>query len=46
MIIFLENHGSFVSADTTEEIKKLYNDIIQKISEQISPITDIEPITI
>jgi NAD(P)-dependent dehydrogenase (short-subunit alcohol dehydrogenase family)/rhamnose utilization protein RhaD (predicted bifunctional aldolase and dehydrogenase) len=42
MIIFLENHGSFVSADTTEEIKKLYTDIIQKISEQISPITDIE----
>ena len=23
-IIFLENHGSFVGADTTDEIKKIY----------------------
>jgi len=43
-IIFLENHGSFVSADTTEEIKKIYNDIIQKIKEQIPPISDITPL--
>jgi NAD(P)-dependent dehydrogenase (short-subunit alcohol dehydrogenase family)/rhamnose utilization protein RhaD (predicted bifunctional aldolase and dehydrogenase) len=43
-IIFLENHGSFISADTTEEIKKIYNDIIQKIKEQIPPISDITPL--
>jgi rhamnose utilization protein RhaD (predicted bifunctional aldolase and dehydrogenase)/NAD(P)-dependent dehydrogenase (short-subunit alcohol dehydrogenase family) len=40
-IIFLENHGSFVGADTTEEIRKIYNDIIQKIEEQIPPISEI-----
>jgi NAD(P)-dependent dehydrogenase (short-subunit alcohol dehydrogenase family)/rhamnose utilization protein RhaD (predicted bifunctional aldolase and dehydrogenase) len=43
-IIFLENHGSFVSADTTEEIKKIYVDIIQKITEQVTPISDITPL--
>jgi len=41
-IIFLENHGSFVGADTTEEIKKIYNDIIQKIKEQVPPVSDSE----
>ena len=40
-IIFLENHGVFVSADTTEEIKKIYSDIIQKISENITPVSDV-----
>ena len=43
-IIFLENHGSFVGADTTEEIRKIYNDIIQKIEEQIPPISEITPL--
>jgi NAD(P)-dependent dehydrogenase (short-subunit alcohol dehydrogenase family)/rhamnose utilization protein RhaD (predicted bifunctional aldolase and dehydrogenase) len=43
-IIFLENHGSFIGADTTEEIRKIYNDIIEKIKEQISPVSDIEPL--
>src|SRR5664280_1178055 len=41
-IIFLENHGSFVGADTTDEIKKIYADIIQKIKEQIPPLSDVE----
>lgn len=43
-IIFLENHGSFVGADTTEEIKKIYEEIILKIKEQIPPLSDITPI--
>jgi NAD(P)-dependent dehydrogenase (short-subunit alcohol dehydrogenase family)/rhamnose utilization protein RhaD (predicted bifunctional aldolase and dehydrogenase) len=41
-IIFLENHGSFVGADTTEEIKKIYDEIIEKIKEQIPPVSGIE----
>jgi len=41
-IIFLENHGSFVGADTTEEIKKIYKKIIKKIEEQIPTISDIK----
>ncbi len=40
-IIFLENHGSFVGADTTEEIRKIYSDIIHKIEEQIPPVSEI-----
>jgi NAD(P)-dependent dehydrogenase (short-subunit alcohol dehydrogenase family)/rhamnose utilization protein RhaD (predicted bifunctional aldolase and dehydrogenase) len=43
-IIFLENHGSFVSADTTDEIKAIYEDLISKIEEQITPVP--EPQTI
>jgi NAD(P)-dependent dehydrogenase (short-subunit alcohol dehydrogenase family)/rhamnose utilization protein RhaD (predicted bifunctional aldolase and dehydrogenase) len=37
-IIFLENHGSFVGADTTEEVKKIYDEIILRITEQITPL--------
>ena len=40
-IIFLENHGAFVGADTTEEIKRIYEDILQKIKELVPPIADI-----
>ncbi|MDP3003876.1 MAG: SDR family NAD(P)-dependent oxidoreductase, partial [Bacteroidales bacterium] len=43
-IIFLENHGSFVGADTTEEIRKIYSNIIQKIEDQIPPISEITPL--
>ena len=43
-IIFLENHGVFVGADTTEEIKKIYEEIIQKIKEQVPPVSDITPL--
>lgn len=40
-IIFLENHGSFVSADSTEEIIKIYEQIISVIETQIDCLTDI-----
>ncbi len=43
-IIFLENHGSFVGADTTEEIRTIYNDIFKKIEEHIPLISDLTPI--
>ncbi len=43
-IIFLENHGSFVGADTTDEIKNIYDTIIKKIEEQIPPVSEIEPL--
>ncbi len=39
-IIFLENHGSFVSADTTDEIKRIYEEIMMKISTLIPPVTE------
>jgi rhamnose utilization protein RhaD (predicted bifunctional aldolase and dehydrogenase) len=42
-IIFLENHGSFVSANTTAEIRNIYNDICSTIEKHIPAINDIEP---
>jgi NAD(P)-dependent dehydrogenase (short-subunit alcohol dehydrogenase family)/rhamnose utilization protein RhaD (predicted bifunctional aldolase and dehydrogenase) len=39
-IIFLENHGSFVSADSTEEIKKIYEEIMLKIGEVVKPFAE------
>ena len=43
-IIFLENHGSFVGANTTNEIKNIYSEIISKLEEQITPIAEIIPL--
>jgi len=34
-IILLENHGIFVSADTTDEIRKIYEDVMSKIEAKI-----------
>lgn len=42
-IILLENHGSFVSADTTDEIKSIYNDLISKISQLYEPLPGTSP---
>jgi rhamnose utilization protein RhaD (predicted bifunctional aldolase and dehydrogenase)/NAD(P)-dependent dehydrogenase (short-subunit alcohol dehydrogenase family) len=45
-VILLENHGIFVSADTTEEIKTIYDEIFQKISSKISKLLPTEKIPI
>jgi len=41
-IIFLENHGVCVSADSTSEIRGLYSGIIGTIEKHLPPITGIE----
>lgn len=41
-VIFLENHGSFVAANTIDEIRKIYADLISKISEQTPLLSGIE----
>lgn len=42
-IIFLENHGVFITADTTDEIKELYESINEPIYKTISvPIGELE----
>ena len=43
-IIFLENHGCFVSADTTEEIRRIYERIIQTIEAELKPQEEITPL--
>ena len=40
-IILLENHGSFISADTTEEIRKIYKNIISVIAIEFSRLPEI-----
>ena len=44
-VIWLENHGIFVGADTTEEIRLIYEDILKKIEAAITqplPLADRE----
>jgi rhamnose utilization protein RhaD (predicted bifunctional aldolase and dehydrogenase) len=43
-IIFLENHGVFVSANTTEEIKTIYKDIESKIKSLFKEELTISPL--
>lgn len=43
-IIFLENHGVFVGADTIEEIKHLYSDIFTRIESQTPLLSGITPL--
>ena len=44
-LIFLENHGVFVSADTTDKVKELYSYVTNTIKAEITnlePIRDLE----
>jgi NAD(P)-dependent dehydrogenase (short-subunit alcohol dehydrogenase family)/rhamnose utilization protein RhaD (predicted bifunctional aldolase and dehydrogenase) len=41
-VIFLENNGSIVSADTTEEIRVRYEEIISRIEEVIDPVIEYD----
>ncbi len=40
-IIFLENHGSFVSGDTVEEIKNIYDRILSEFRQALTPLPEI-----
>ena len=44
-VIFLENHGAFVAANSVDEIKNIYNELEKKISENIKdPLPNSNPI--
>ncbi len=45
-LIFLQNHGIFVSADTIEEIKKLYSEVISKLESRIKANPEIKSLPI
>lgn len=45
-LLFLENHGIFLSADTVDEIKKLYDLVLTKIASRISEKTQWEELPI
>ena len=37
-VIFLQNHGIFVGADTTEEIEKVYDRILSTLEKEVRPV--------
>ena len=41
-VIFLQNHGIFVGADTTEEIEGIYDGIMAKLEKQVKPVPQCE----
>ena len=41
-VIFLQNHGIFVGADTTEEIEAIYADVLGKIESKVTPLPEGE----
>lgn len=45
-IIFLENHGIFVSADTTAQVKEIYADVTGKISAAIPNVEEFESLPV
>ncbi|MBW6501655.1 MAG: SDR family NAD(P)-dependent oxidoreductase [Bacteroidales bacterium] len=43
-VIFLENHGSFVAADTIGDIRKIYENLISTTYGHIRPLPEAEPL--
>jgi NAD(P)-dependent dehydrogenase (short-subunit alcohol dehydrogenase family)/rhamnose utilization protein RhaD (predicted bifunctional aldolase and dehydrogenase) len=41
-IIFLENHGVFVGADSTEEIRRIYHDLLTEIEIKVPVVNERE----
>lgn len=39
-VIFLQNHGVFVGADTTEDIDRIYADIIARLEQRVKPLPE------
>ena len=45
-VIWLQNHGVFVAADTIEEIELIYNDIIEKLEGEILEPLDVKSLEV
>jgi rhamnose utilization protein RhaD (predicted bifunctional aldolase and dehydrogenase)/NAD(P)-dependent dehydrogenase (short-subunit alcohol dehydrogenase family) len=43
-IIFLENHGAFVGADTAVEVRQIYRDIITTIEKHVPRLSEVTPL--
>lgn len=39
-VIFLQNHGIFVGADSTEEIERIYDSVLSTLEAQVKPIPE------
>jgi rhamnose utilization protein RhaD (predicted bifunctional aldolase and dehydrogenase) len=45
-MVFLQNHGVFVAADTADEIDRLYNRIMSRLGTAVSRRPDFSPVTV
>ncbi|MFW5773774.1 MAG: class II aldolase/adducin family protein, partial [Tangfeifania sp.] len=45
-IVFIQNHGVFVAADTTEEIRKIYSDIETKIKDTFDSFPEFKEVKV
>ena len=45
-VIWLQNHGIFVAADSIEEIRSIYNDILEKLESSLVEPLNIEPLKV
>ena len=41
-VIFLQNHGIFVGADTVEEIESIYDGVMTKLEKEVGPVPEGE----
>ena len=41
-VIFLQNHGIFVGADTTEEIEAIYSGVMETLEKKVKPVPEGE----
>ncbi len=41
-MIFLENHGIFAGADSVDEIRSIYGNVMSVIADKLHPLTEIE----
>ena len=41
-VIFLQNHGIFVGADTTDEIRRIYDGIMARLEARVEPVPEGE----
>jgi NAD(P)-dependent dehydrogenase (short-subunit alcohol dehydrogenase family)/rhamnose utilization protein RhaD (predicted bifunctional aldolase and dehydrogenase) len=42
-MVFIQNHGIFVAADTIEEINDIYNEVEKKLQNAVAPVSEKEP---
>ena len=45
-VIWLQNHGIFVASDSIEEIRSIYNDILEKLESSLVEPLNIEPLKV
>lgn len=43
-MVFIQNHGIFVAANTVDEIREMYDSIDSTLKQQIGPLADVTPV--